>query len=231
MTAPRDRSQDDDRGDRPTRPGRRAVRIGLTGPIGCGKSTIAGWLVAAGAIHVDADALARSVTAPGEPATAAILAAFGSAIEARDGALDRAALASIVFSDPDALRRLEAIVHPAVRPRISAAIAAADEAGAPAVIIEAIRLVEGGHASTCDAVWLVTCDAKSQATRLAGRGVSPDDAARRVAAQSGLMATVEAVATRIIDSSGSAETVRAAVLAAYADELVRRRVGDGGAAG
>ena len=156
----------------------RAVRIGITGPIGCGKSTMVGWLAERGAVVIDADDEARAVTAPGEPAHAAILARFGDAVRGPDGTLDRAALARLVFADPAALADLEAIVHPAVRPRILAAIEAADAAGAPAVAIEAIKLVEGGLAALCDEVWLVTCGPVTQRARLAARGVeevTPND--------------------------------------------------------
>ena len=106
--------------------GVRTTIIGLTGPIGCGKSTVAGWLAARGAVVVDADEVARDVTAPGQPAHDAVLAHFGDPVRGADGTLDRAALARLVFSDPAALADLEAIVHPAVRPRILEAIAAAE---------------------------------------------------------------------------------------------------------
>ena len=87
-------------------PGPRTVRIGLTGPIGCGKSTIAGWLAERGAMVIDADVVAREVSAPGEPAHDAVIAAFGDAVRVDGGRLDRAALARVVFADPEALRRL-----------------------------------------------------------------------------------------------------------------------------
>ena len=83
---------------------------------------------------------------------------FGAGILRADGTLDRAALGRIVFADPAALARLESIIHPAVRPRILSLIADAERSGAPAVVIEAIKLVEGGLAALCDEVWLVTCD-------------------------------------------------------------------------
>ena len=108
---------------RATRP--RPVRIGLTGPIGCGKSTVAAYLATRGAIVIDADQVARQVTGPGEPATAEIAARFGHDLLGPHGELDRAALGRIVFADPAALADLEAIVHPAVRPLILAAIDAA----------------------------------------------------------------------------------------------------------
>ena len=162
---------------RPDRP----IRIGLTGPIGCGKSTVAGWLGKRGAVVVDADVVAHDVTAPGTPGHAAVLEQFGDRVRSADGTLDRRALARIVFADPEALRELEAIVHPLVRPRILAAIDAAAEAHAPAVAIEAIKLIDGGLAELCDVVWLVTC--AEQRARLVGRGMDPDDADRRIAAQ------------------------------------------------
>ena len=145
-----------------------------------------------------------------------MLARFGDVVRAPDGSLDRAALGRIVFADPDALRDLEAIVHPAVRPRILAAIGAADAAGAPAVVIEAIKLVEGGLAALCDEVWLVTCSPDEQRARLAGRGVAPDDAARRIAAQGNIGARLRRAATRVIDAGGDRAAAEARVAEAYA---------------
>jgi dephospho-CoA kinase len=208
-----------------TRPRRRALRIGLTGPIGCGKSTVAGWLAVRGAAVVDADAVARAVTAPGEPAHEAVLARFGDAVRRADGTLDRAALARRVFPDAAALRDLEAIVHPAVRPRILAAIEAADRAGAPAIVIEAIKLVEGGLAALCDEVWLVTCDPDAQRARLAGRGMVPADAERRIAAQADLVARLRPHATRLLETSSAPGAVEATVAAYLAAALVARRRG------
>lgn len=197
----------------------RALRIGLTGPIGCGKSHVAGYLRELGAVVVDADAIARGVTAPGEPAHDAVLRHFGPAVAAPDGTLDRAALARIVFNNADRLRELEAIVHPAVRPRILAAIQQADRDDVPAVVIEAIKLVEGGLAALCDEVWLVTCDAAAQRARLALRGTAPEDAERRIAAQAGLVDRLRPAATRIIDTSGSIPESAAAARAAYQSAL------------
>jgi dephospho-CoA kinase len=188
------------------------IRIGLTGPIGCGKSTVAGWLAEAGAVVVDADEVARDVTAPGEPALDAVVARFGVEYRRQDGSLDRAALGRLVFADPAALRDLEAIVHPAVRPRIQAAIAAAEAAAAPIVAIEAIKLVEGGLADICDEVWLVVCDPMTQRERLAGRGATAEDADRRMSAQGDVADRLRSVATRVVDTSGDATGVRARVL-------------------
>ena len=198
-------------------PPHRALRIGLTGPIGCGKSTVAGWLALRGAVVIDADAIARAVTAPGEPGHDAVLARFGDAVRGSDGTLDRAALGRLVFADPAALHELEAIVHPAVRPRILAALEAAGTAGVPAVVVEAIKLVEGGLAALCDEVWLVTCDPQAQRARLAGRGMAPTDAERRIAAQGDLVGRLRAHATRVLATDGTpaeAEAATAAFLAA-----------------
>ena len=199
--------------------GRRALRIGLTGPIGCGKSTVASWLGARGAIVIDADVEARAVVEPGEPALAHVLERFGDAVRSPDGSLDRAALGRIVFADPAALRDLEAIIHPAVRPRILAAIAVAEAAGARAVVVEAIRLVGGELESLCDEVWFVECSATSQRARLLGRGMARDDARRRIAAQASLWLDVRRRATRVVPSDGASERVRAVTEAMFAEAL------------
>jgi dephospho-CoA kinase len=192
---------------------RRAVRIGLTGPIGCGKSTIAGWLAARDdVVAIDADLIARDVLHPGAPATAAVFERFGQQVRDADGGVDRAALAGLVFADPVALRDLERIVHPAVRPRVEAAIAAADASGIRAIVIEAIKLVEGGLAEQCDEVWLVTCQTATQRRRIVGRGGTATDAGARIDAQGDITTRLRSAATRIIATDASAATVRRVVL-------------------
>jgi len=190
--------------------GRHAVRIGLTGPIGCGKSTVARRLGELGALVIDADQVAREVTAPGTPGHDAILDRFGPEVTSDLGVLDRAALARVVFSDPGALRELEEIVHPLVRPAILARIAGAEASRLPGVAIEAIRLVEGGLAELCHVVVLVTCTRDDQRTRLLARGFDPEDAERRMAAQAGLVVRVRSVVEPVVlDTTGPEErTVR-----------------------
>jgi dephospho-CoA kinase len=206
----------------------RAVRIGLTGPIGCGKSTVAGWLGELGARVIDADQVAREVTPLGSAPLASVVREFGAAILRTDGTLDRAALGRIVFSDPAALARLESIIHPAVRPRILSLVAAADGSGAPAVVVEAIKLVEGGLAALCDEVWLVTCDPDVQRLRLAGRSAPGDRAAAdtdteaRIAAQGDLVARLTPLATRVIDTSGSLAESRSRVQTAWDAAMTER---------
>lgn len=203
----------------------RPIRIGITGPIGCGKSTIAGWLGARpGVVVIDADRVARHVLDRGEPALDAVIARFGVGLRAPNGELDRAALGRLVFADPAALRDLEAIVHPAVRPRILTAAAKADTEGATAVVIEAIKLVEGGLADECDEVWHVTCDPDLQRARLVARGLSEADAAQRIAAQAGLMHKLGSPATRVVDTSGDLAEVRRLAEAAFDQALGAQRL-------
>ncbi len=203
------------------RPGaaRRTRRIGLTGPIGCGKSTVGRWLVERGAVLVDADEIAREVTAPGTPTHDAVVAHFGPEVGRADGTLDRRALGAIVFADGERLRELEMLVHPAVRPVLLARLEAAERAGAPVVAIEAIRLVEAGLAAVCDEVWLVRCDPDEQRRRLLGRGADPADAERRIAAQAGLAERLRPAAARVLDTSGPPDEVRARVDAALDEAL------------
>jgi dephospho-CoA kinase len=157
--------------------------IGLSGPIGCGKSTVARMLAELGGVTIDADQLARRVADPGGEALPAIRARFGDAVIASDGELDRAALAQVVFHDASALADLEGIVHPHVRRLIDRRLAEAERDEAPFVVIEAIKLVEGGLADRCDEVWLIECQPATQRSRLATRGAQPDDIERRMAAQ------------------------------------------------
>ncbi len=206
----------------------RPIRIGITGPIGCGKSTVAGWLRDLGAFVIDADQVAREVTPPGSSALSSVVDVFGAGVLRADGTLDRAALGRIVFADPASLARLESIIHPAVRSRILELMEEADRSPAQAVVVEAIKLVEGGLAALCNEVWLVTCDPAAQWERLIARGAaagrSADAGARadieaRLDAQSGLVGRLTSVATRILDTSRSIAESRSRVEAAWAAAL------------
>jgi dephospho-CoA kinase len=197
----------------------RPFLIGLTGPIGCGKSTVARMLGRLGGFTIDADAVAREVTAPGQPAVVAIRERFGAGVMDGSGALDRAALARIVFSDAAALADLEAIVHPHVRRRIRELLDGEAAASAPFVVLEAIKLVEGGLAAACDEVWLVTCAPATQRERLAGRGATADDIERRLAAQGDLATRLAPAAHRIVTTDGSLDETRDRVEDVLADAL------------
>ena len=201
----------------------RTVRIGITGPIGCGKSQVSRWLAELGVTAIDADRVARDVTAPGTPVHDAVVRHFGDGVRGADGNLDRAALGRVVFADPAKLRELEQLVHPATRPRILAAIEEAEAGGAPAVAIEAIKLIEGGLAALCDEIWLVVCDEASQLERLAGRGTPADVAAQRIAAQAGLVERLRPSATLVLDASGDPVATRVRVVEALAAAVAASR--------
>ena len=176
--------------------------IGMTGNIGVGKSTVLCMLQALGARVVDADRLAHQVMRPGTPVWRAVVDTFGQAILAPDGQIDRPALGRLVFSAPDALRRLEALVHPAVGAEIQRQIAEATE---PVVVVEAIKLVEAGLSRQLDALWIVTCSREQQIDRLmARRGKSVEDAVQRVEAQTPIETKLP-LADVVIDNSGSVD--------------------------
>ena len=176
------------------------LRIGLTGGIGSGKSTVSALLAARGARVVDADVLAREVVAAGSPGLAAVVEAFGEEVAAPDGSLDRPALAAVVFGDPSARATLDGIVHPLVRARAVDIISAMPD---DAVVVQDIPLlVETGQAGSFDLVLVVEADGETRVARLVQRGLSEDDARARIAAQ----ATDEqrrAVADVVLDNSGT----------------------------
>lgn len=193
--------------------------LGLIGPIGCGKSTVAGWLAEAGAAIVDADALTREVMGPGGPVAERVIDAFGPEFRAADGSLDRAALGRQVFADPRRLGQLESIVHPAVEKLEREAIRAAEQRRPQAIVLEAIRLVEAGHAPWCDEIWLVICEPAVQLERLLARGMAEADARQRVAAQASSMPLWRSAATRTVRTDGSFDGVRASVRQSF-DQLL-----------
>jgi dephospho-CoA kinase len=180
------------------------LRIGLTGGIGSGKSTVARLLAGRGAHVVDADVLAREVVEPGTPGLAAVVDAFGEGVLTADGALDRPALAGVVFGNADARARLDGIVHPLVRERARERISALP---ADAVVVQDIPLlVETGQAGSFDLVLVVEADVEVRVARLVQRGLSEADARARIAAQ----ATDEqrrTVADVVLHNSGTPEDV------------------------
>jgi dephospho-CoA kinase len=206
--------------------------IGLTGPIGCGKSTVGRILSELGGTVIDADQLARDVTGPGEATLPEIRARYGDAVFASDGSLDRAAMANVVFDDPAALADLEKIVHPAVRRRLEKDLAAAGS-DAPFVAVEAIKLVEGGLADRCDEVWLIECSPETQRERVVARGADPGDTDRRLRTQGeDLVARLAAqldgrMRYRRLSTDGSIADTRERVEYALADLLEAGRSSDG----
>jgi dephospho-CoA kinase len=208
-------------------PGGQADRIliGLTGNIATGKSTVAEILAGLGARIIDADKVAHQVMQPGGPAYDAVVAAFGPGILAPDGAIDRASLGAIVFRDADALRRLEAAVHPATLAEVDRCLRQAPEA---VVVVEAIKLIEAGMHRGYDSLWVVTAPRSVQITRLmAARGLSEQEAALRVDAQPPQIEKAS-LADIVIVNDGSLEDLRAQVRAAWVeivgDRVIVRRV-------
>jgi dephospho-CoA kinase len=204
---------------------RRPYIIGLTGNIACGKSTVLRRLADLGAEVIDADLVVHALMEPGESIWSAVREGFGPGVFTPDGRVDRRALATIVFSDPDELLRLEGMSHPAVRVRIMAQVAEAAERGVGTVVVDAIKLFEGGLADHCDEVWVVTCDPAQQLARLMARnGFDEAEARRRIAAQPP-QADKVARADVVIDNSGKLEETHARVDAAWqAAQASPRRV-------
>ncbi|HEX8496175.1 MAG TPA: dephospho-CoA kinase, partial [Actinomycetales bacterium] len=157
------------------------LRIGLTGGTGAGKSTVAAALAARGAVVVDADALAREVLAPGTPGLAEVADRFGPGVLRADGTLDRAALARVAFADVPSRRDLEAITHPRIAARTTALFAAAAD---DAVVVHDVPLlVEKSMGDRYHLVVVVDAPVAERVRRLGVRGMPPDDARARIAAQ------------------------------------------------
>jgi dephospho-CoA kinase len=191
------------------------MRVGLTGGVASGKSSVAAILESLGALVVDSDQLAREVVEPGTSGLEAVVAEFGEGILTEDGRLDRPALGAIVFGDPEARRRLEGILHPLIRAR-SAEIEAAAPAGT-LVVHDIPLLVETGQADLFDVVLVVDVPPETQVARMVTqRGMSREDAEARVAAQAGREARL-AVATHVIDNTGTREDLRERVTEVFTD--------------
>jgi dephospho-CoA kinase len=197
-------------------------RIGLTGGIATGKSTVATVLRGLGAPVIDADAVSRALTAPGGAALPALRASFGEAVF-RGDALDRKALAARVFADADARRALEALLHPAVFAEIEARCEALDRAGHPIVVLEIPLLFETGYDAKVDEIWLTVLPGAEQVRRLTARdGLTEAEAAARVDSQ-WPEAAKRARAQVWIDTGRPPEAVTAQVRAAWEQTLRREQ--------
>ncbi len=193
------------------------LRVGLTGGIGAGKSTVASRLAEHGAVVIDSDLLAREVVAPGTDGLAAVVAAFGDGVLAADRTHDRPADARIVFGDQDALATLNGIVHPRVRARAEELVAAAPP---HAVLVNDVPLlVENGMAAAFHLVVIVDAPVATRVARLVGRGLAEADARARIAAQASDEQR-RAAADVWLDNGGLPERVQAAVDELWADRLV-----------
>jgi len=194
-----------------------AFVVGLTGPIGAGKSTVAGMLRELGARVLDADAIARDEQSRGTTGYSAIVQQFGTEVLGEDNEIDRGKLADIVFADPRRLEQLEKIMHPRVIARILQARKMLPDD--QILVVEAIKLVETSLRNVCDRIWVVLAPRDQLPGRLAARGLSDANVAARLAAQASEAEFREA-ASVIIENDGDRDALRAAVAAAWSN--VRR---------
>jgi dephospho-CoA kinase len=189
------------------------MRVGLTGGVASGKSTVSQMLVELGAVLIDGDALAREVVARGTPGLAEVVEEFGEELLTPEGDLDRPALGRIVFSDEAARRRLEAITHPLIFERYAELEAAASPEDL--VVHDIPLLAESGRADSFDEVIVVDAPAELQIERMTGhRGWTREEAESRIAAQ----ATREdrlAIASYVIENTGTLDELRARVVQVY----------------
>jgi len=182
------------------------VRVGLTGGIASGKSSVSGILRELGAVVIDADQLAREVVAKGTPGLERVVEAFGPDVLTADGEMDRAKVGAIVFADDEQRRVLESIVHPLVFERIVALEAAASEADL--VVHDIPLLAESGRAATFDAVIVVDAPADVQIERMVrDRGWTREEAEARIAAQAS-REDRRAIATYVVDNTGTLDDLR-----------------------
>lgn len=194
---------------------RAPFHVGLTGGIGSGKSTVATLLAQLGAAIVDADAIARSLTAPGGSAVAAITRQFGPEFISADGAMDRDRMRTLAFSDPGAKQRLEAIIHPLVAEETRRQAVAAEQAAYPCLVFDVPLLVESTRwRQKVDHVLVVDCLAETQITRVMARSALPRAAVEAViAAQSSRLRRLQAADSVIFNDGLTREGLRAEVTA------------------
>lgn len=177
------------------------ILLGLTGGIGSGKSTVSALLAARGAVIIDADAITRELQAPGAPLLAELAAKFGGSIIAVDGSLDRPALAAIAFSDPEALKALNAIVHPAVAAEMDRRLT--EQRNTDNVVVLDIPLLAENPRKGLSGIVVVDVPVETAVSRLVDqRGMTAEDAHARIAKQASREQRA-AIADRIIDNSGT----------------------------
>ena len=208
-----------------TAPARRFLLVGLTGGIATGKSTVSEILARLGAVLVDADQLAREVVAPGEPALAEVVREFGDVLRP-DGTLDRKKLAAIVFAEPSRRKRLEAILHPAIRARFDARLDALTREGFEGIVVfDAPVMIESGGYKNMDRLIVVVTDEATQRARLVARDADAADGERRIASQMPLAEKAK-LADYVIDNTGDRAATEARtreVHAALLTDLAARR--------
>ncbi len=188
--------------------------IGITGNIACGKTAVGHMLLELGAErYIDADALVHQLYLKGQPIAVKVAEAFGSEVVAADGSIDRKALGETVFQNAEAMRRLEAIVHPAVGQALLKALASVSPSGI--AVIDAVKLLEGGSGSLCQSKWMIVCSQEQELARLMARNqLSEEEAWARIRAQPSVAARLPLV-NEVIDNSDSLEETRRQVTSAF----------------
>lgn len=187
-------------------------RIGLTGGIASGKTTVANLFAALGATVIDTDVIAREVVAPGQPALEEIAAAFGDRVLQADGSLDRSALRSRIFASEEDRETLEAITHPRIR---AEALRQADAAGGPYQLIVVPLLVQSPLRGSVDRVLVVDCPEEVQIERLVARDGESEDGARRILAAQSSRSERLAIADDVITNDGGLDNLREQVAALH----------------
>lgn len=190
--------------------GARPLRVGLTGGVASGKSTVAQLFAELGVPIIDTDEIARELTAPGAPLLAQVIAHFGEPLRRPDGTLDRQALRRIVFADADARRELESLLHPAIRAR---AEQLAERAGGPYQLHLVPLLVESGLRSRYDRVLVVDCPEPLQLARLQARDAASAEQARAMLAAQAPRAARLVAADDVIVNDGTIEALRPQIAA------------------
>lgn len=195
------------------------IRVGLTGGLASGKSTVARLLAARGAAVFDADEIVRALYAPGAEGSSAARELFGDAVLDANGDVERGRIAAIVFADPKRRHELESRIHPLVGREIARRFAEAEKSGAPVAVAEASQLLEAGTESRYDRVLLVVAPEAERIRRWEVKGGDPEDARRRIGSQ---MSPSQAFdrADDVIVNDGTREELEAKV-----DELWRRWIG------
>jgi dephospho-CoA kinase len=188
--------------------------IGITGNIACGKTVVGHMLLELGAErYIDADAVVHKLYRSGQSIAVKVAETFGPGVVSSDGDIDRKALGAIVFQDTEAMRRLEAIVHPAVGQALADELAAVTPSGI--VVIDAVKLLEGGSGKLAQSKWLVVCPEELEYARLVARNqLNPEEVWARIHAQPSVVDRLPLV-DEIIDNSGSLDDTRKQVAAAY----------------
>jgi dephospho-CoA kinase len=188
------------------------LRIGLTGGIASGKSTVADMFAELGALIIDTDVIAREVVAPGQPALDEIAATFGESLIDNDGYLDRGALRKLVFADDEARKRLEAITHPRIQDETCRQ---SNQAGGEYQIVVVPLLINSSLKDLVDRILVVDCDEKTQIRRLTARDAESEDQARRMLAAQSSREERLAIADDVVRNDDSLDSTLGQVAALH----------------